>query len=117
MDVDEEIRRIVESNKPLTMKALRIANLEGSVDFKRITELFPYVNYNTLSNLLPHLKWQGLLTKDGQLTDKGLEAVLPSVTWESLYLLDIPGKEIGLRYMEPALEGLSDRDRRFVTSY
>lgn len=117
MDLDEGIRQIVESREPLTRKALRIADIEGSVDFKRIRELFKNAKYNTLTNLLPQLKRQRLLTKDGQLTDKGLQAVLPSVTWESLYLLDVPGKETALRYMEPALKGLSSYYKDFVRSY
>jgi len=117
MEWDEQIRQIVESSEPLTMKALRIADIEGSVDFKRITELFPDVNYNTRSNLLPHLKRQGLLTKNGELTDKGLEAVLPLPSWESLHSPDDLGKEAALMYMEQALEGLSGKNRGFVTSY
>lgn len=146
MDAAEEIQEIVKSSEFLTTKALRIAAIlertginGGWVDFPYLKLRFPDVPHNTLSNLLPHLKRQGLLKwEDSRLTDNGREWLSgkiktpqsrvaarpvteqythPPVPWDSLYSLDVPGKEIVLRYMEQALEGLSGNDREFVTTY
>lgn len=147
MDAAEEIQEIVESNEFMTTKAMRIAAVlertginGGRVDFPFLKPYFPDIPHNTLSNLLPHLKRHGLLTwEDGRLTEQGRQSLSsgkvkkpqsrgtsrpvteqyasPPLPWESLYSLDAPGKEMGLRYMEQALEGLSSKDREFVASY
>lgn len=70
----EEIQEILEGNEFLTTKTLRIAAVlgrkginDGMIDTAFLKPLFPDEPYNTLSNLLPHLKRKGWLTGDMQI--------------------------------------------------